>query len=244
MSDPGVLVTPDDVKERMPVIIDYTSRDFAAIRAQLIGLAKGFMPEWETAGEATDFGTLLLELFSYMGDVMHFYIDRTASEAFLGTAIRRQSILYIADQMGYVPIGQQAATVKLLFSLSDQVVANVTLPQGTRVHTNPEGGEDLIVFELDNTLILQPGNTSTGRLPDTNVEAYASEGVTVNDSLLGTSMGQPNTDFILPNQGVIYGSITLRSQEAGKHVVWTYTSDLSLARPTQSMFTTFVDDQD
>ena len=42
------------------------------------------MPEWETAGEASDFGTLLMELFAYMGDVMHFYIDRTASEAFLG----------------------------------------------------------------------------------------------------------------------------------------------------------------
>ena len=54
---------------RSKVVLDYTSRDFTAIRAQLIGLAKGLMPEWETAGEASDFGTLLLELFSYMGDV-------------------------------------------------------------------------------------------------------------------------------------------------------------------------------
>ena len=28
---------------------------------------------------------------------MHFYIDRTASEAFLGSAIRQQSVLYIAN---------------------------------------------------------------------------------------------------------------------------------------------------
>ena len=48
------------------------------------------MPEWKTAGEAADFGTLLIELFAYMGDMLHFYIDRTASEAFLGTAMRRQ----------------------------------------------------------------------------------------------------------------------------------------------------------
>ena len=37
------------------------------------------MPEWTTAGEAPDFGTLLLELFAYMGDTLNFYIDRTAS---------------------------------------------------------------------------------------------------------------------------------------------------------------------
>ena len=41
------------------------------------------MPEWKTAGEAADFGTLMMELFAYMGDTLNFYIDRTASEAFL-----------------------------------------------------------------------------------------------------------------------------------------------------------------
>ena len=245
MSDPGVLVTPENIKDRMPVILDYTSRDFSAIRAQLVGLAKGFMPEWETAGEANDFGTLLLELFSYMGDVMHFYIDRTASEAFLGTAIRRQSVLYIADQMGYIPIGQQAATVRLLFSLAAEMETAVTLPEGTRVHNNPEDGQELIVFELDSAVTLIPVDPDVpDSLPSTDVEVYASEGITVNDTLLGVSQGQPNTDFILANKGVIYGSITVRSMEAGKHIVWSYTSDLSLARPTQSMFTTYVDDQE
>ena len=29
-----------------------------------------------------------------------FYIDRTASEAFLATAIRPQSVYYIADMLG------------------------------------------------------------------------------------------------------------------------------------------------
>jgi hypothetical protein len=244
MSDPGVLVTPDDIKERMPVVLDYTSRDFSAIRAQLIGLARGFMPEWETAGEASDFGTLLLELFAYMGDVMHFYIDRTASEAFLGTAQRRQSVLYIADQMGYVPIGQQAATVKLLVSISEQVEAPVTLPSHTRVFTeSKDSSEDSIIFELDSPVFLDPGDPeSETPNPSTDVEVYATEGITVIDTVLGVSQGQPSTDFVLENKGVVYGSVVLRTDEAGKHVVWTYTSDLSLARPTQSQFTTFVDE--
>ena len=73
MSDTGILVSlEDEVVYRSNVVLDYTCRDFTAIRAQLVGLAKGLMPEWQTAGEASDFGTLLLELFSYMGDVMHY----------------------------------------------------------------------------------------------------------------------------------------------------------------------------
>ena len=80
MSDVGVIIDLDDQSiERSKVVLDYTSRDFTAIRAQLIGLAKGMMPDWQTAGEAPDFGTLLLELFAYMGDVLHYYIDRTAA---------------------------------------------------------------------------------------------------------------------------------------------------------------------
>ena len=62
----------------------------------------------------------MLELFAYMGDVLNFYIDRAASEAFLGTALRRQSVLYIADMFGYKPIGQHSASVVLLFTLDDE----------------------------------------------------------------------------------------------------------------------------
>ena len=61
------------------------------------------MPDWQTAGESVDFGTLLIELFAYMGDTLNFYIDRTASEAFLATAVRPQSVMYIADMLGTRP---------------------------------------------------------------------------------------------------------------------------------------------
>lgn len=98
------------------VVLDYTSRDYKSIRSMLVGLAKGYMPDWTTVGETGDFGTLLLELYAYAGDVMNYYIDRVASEAFLGTAVRRQSVLYIADMLGYQPMGRRAATVPVTFT--------------------------------------------------------------------------------------------------------------------------------
>lgn len=248
MSDIGVIISSEDFrKTRSRVVLDYTSRDYAAIRAQLIGLAKGFMPEWETAGESGDFGTLILELFAYMGDVMHFYIDRTASEAFLGTAVRRQSVLYIADMLGYKPIGQQAASVSLAFSLDSRAaeVANpnapdplfsVTLPAGTRLTDDTNSTAQQIVFELDSPVTLRPGNTA--------IPAYATEGITVLDQSLGMSKGAPNTIFLIPDKGVIYGSLRLSSREGGNVISWTFVSDLSLARPTQSAYTSYIDDED
>lgn len=106
----------ETVDTNQRVVLDYTSRDYKAIRAQLVGLAKGLLPEWETAGEPGDFGTLLLELFAYSSDVMNYYADRVAAEAFLGTAARRQSAMFIADMLGYTPAGQRAATVPVTFT--------------------------------------------------------------------------------------------------------------------------------
>lgn len=248
MTDTGVIITSEDYrKTRNRVVLDYTSRDFAAIRSQLIGLAKGYMPEWETAGEAGDFGTLLLELFAHMGDVMHYYIDRTASEAFLGTAVRRQSVMYIADMLGYKPIGQQAASVILQFSmdaatpsalgLTGEAADNyqVTLPAGTRVTNTSNSTGTQIVFETDVAVVLQPG--------DSAVEVFATEGVTVQGESLGNSKGQPNATYMVPNTGIITGSVDVVSREGGNVIRWSNVSDISLARPTQSAFTTYLDDE-
>ena len=239
MSDTGILVSLEDDEFASRVVLDYTNRDFAAIRAQLVGLAKGIMPDWQTAGEAGDFGTLLLELFAYMGDVMHFYIDRTASEAFLGTAVRRQSVLYIADMLGYRPIGQQAASVLLTFTLDPNAEEAVTIPKGARVYSESDTAEDTIVFETNQDAVLDP--TSDPQV--LTVDVFATEGITVYSYLLGISLGTPNGEYIIPNKGVIFNSVSVTTEEAGQTLPWQFVSDISLARPTQAAFTTFLDDE-
>jgi hypothetical protein len=242
MSDVGVVVSLDDQQvEQSKVVLDYTSRDFAAIRTQLIGLAKGFLPEWDTAGEASDIGTLILELFAYAADVIHFYIDRNASEAFLGTAVRRQSVLYIADMMGYTPVGQQCASVALNFSLAADdpnapgTIVPIDLPAGTRVYNSSANADTVVVFELDLDLHLEPG--------DTDIPTYATEGITVSGVDMGASNGVPNTEFTIKDTGVIYGTVNVYTAEGSNTVQWTYVTHLADARPTQAVFTTFMDDQ-
>ena len=237
MTDIGVLVTLDEEALRSRAILDYTSRDFTSIRAQLVGLAQGIMPEWNTAGESSDFGTLLLELYAYMGDTLNFYIDRTASEAFLSTAIRQQSVWYIADMLGYTPTGQSAATVTLTLTAyvpdPTDPLTDIVVPAGTKVYNTTNNADQTVVFETLNTITFKPGETAT---------VLAEEGITVKDYFLGAAFGVPNTEFLLPEKGVIAGSLRVVSAEGYESIVWSYTSDLATARPTQSTFTTYVDD--
>ena len=59
-------------------------------------------------------------------------------------------MLYIADMMGYSPIGQQAASVALTFTMRDPDPSSRALrhhPMGTRVYNRPDNADALIVFE-------------------------------------------------------------------------------------------------
>ena len=82
--------------------IDYTSRDYASILSDMTTLIPNFSPNW-TNRDPADFGMTLLELFSYMGDILNYYIDRAANEAFIATATQRSSVLQIANLLGYTP---------------------------------------------------------------------------------------------------------------------------------------------
>ena len=49
--------------------IDYTDKDYDALRQALLGLATYRLPEW-TDRSAADLGMLLVDLFAYMGDIV------------------------------------------------------------------------------------------------------------------------------------------------------------------------------
>ena len=239
MSDIGVLVTLDEIAQQNRAIIDYTSRDFTSIRAELVGLAKGYIPEWKTVGESADFGTILLELFAYVGDALNFYIDRTASEAFLSTAVRPQSVLYIADMLGYRPVGQSAAAVQLTVTAytpgPEDPLNDIVVPAGLLVYSGGSANAtDVVVFETMSSVTLKPGTSAT---------VAALEGTTVRDRQVGEAFGVPNSEFLLPDRGVIGGSVQVTTAEGSQAITWTYTSDLATTRPTQSAFTTYMDDQ-
>jgi hypothetical protein len=111
--------------------VDYTSRDYGSLVNDLINLIPTYLPEW-TDRSPGDFGIVLIELFSYMGDIINFYSDRIANEAFLATAQQRQSVLNLASLLDYTPYGNVSALVMLQFSVTAPC-PTVLIPAGTQV---------------------------------------------------------------------------------------------------------------
>ena len=81
--------------------IDYTSRDFNSIKNSLISYAKKYYPNTANDFSQASFGALMIDMVSYVGDILSFYLDYQASESFLDSAMEFKNVLRIAQQMGY-----------------------------------------------------------------------------------------------------------------------------------------------
>jgi hypothetical protein len=86
-----------------------------------------------------------MDMYAYVGDILNFYVDRLGSEAYLQSAVRRESLLNIAYMFGYVPAPQTAASGNVTFTKVTGL-GNVTVPAGTQVYAQLEGF-DAIVYE-------------------------------------------------------------------------------------------------
>ena len=184
--------------------VDYTSRDYASIREDLINLIPLYAPQW-TSRDSADFGIILLEMFSYMGDLLNYYIDRAANESFLTTASQRESVLRIANVLGYTPTDSVPATANLTFSNS--TAAPIVVPAKTQVASTTvvNGVNTQIIFETDATITV-PATVGavTGQ-----AGVLATEGVTVTDEVAGNSDGTSDQKFVLLNSPVISNSISV-----------------------------------
>jgi hypothetical protein len=126
------------------IAINYTSRDFESIKADLITVIKNKLASssegkvWDDSDPA-DFAVALIEAFAYVGDITNYYIDRAANEAYLPTAVQRASILKLARALNYVPSGFTQSTVVLTASNSTDEA--ILIPQGTQLSVTVPNGD-------------------------------------------------------------------------------------------------------
>lgn len=126
--------------------VAYRIGTFAAFRESILD-ALSHTPE--LAGLATrvsdDYTITAIELWSAVADVLTFYQERIANEAFLRTATLRDSVLRLVRLIGYELRPGAAATTDLAFTL--EAGATALIPAGTRVQSVPGEGEKPQKFE-------------------------------------------------------------------------------------------------
>ena len=100
-------------KSTIPSNINYTSKDFSTIKADLIEYTKTYFPDTYKDFNETSPGMMLIELASYVGDVLSYYIDYNYKESLLTTATERKNVLRLAEFLGYKTTPTTPSIVKL-----------------------------------------------------------------------------------------------------------------------------------
>lgn len=81
--------------------IDYLTKDFTSFRQMMLDRLSIIMPQWSERNVA-DLGITLVELLAYVGDYLSYQQDAIATEAYLGTARRRESVRRHARLVDYM----------------------------------------------------------------------------------------------------------------------------------------------
>ena len=216
--------------------IAYTARDYASLRQSMLDDALTKLPEW-TSRSPNDFGVVLIEEFAYMGDILSYYIDRVAAEAFLATATQRASILHLAEMLDYRPDTGQASTVTLSIGVVPGT-GTVAIPKGTQFSSASLQPDvvPVVVFETDEDLFITQ---------DTSVVAFgtvtATQGETVSNEEIGTSTGGADQTFPLVQNPVIEASVVVSVDEGSGPIAWVFVEHLIDYGPDDQVFTTTTD---
>ncbi len=174
--------------------VAYTNKDYESLRRELLARVPQLTDRW-TDFNASDLGVVLLELFCGVGDMLAYYLDAQAAEAFLPTARQRQNVINLCKLIGYRLDGPVAATTTLRFSLAAPLDADLLIPTGTVCRALLEDGQ--VDFETAADAVLSHGALY--------MDAPARQGVRKSQTFTGT--GMPWQQLELSGTGIAQGSL-------------------------------------
>lgn len=226
----------------LPVSVDYTSRDYYALRADLIARVRANLPTWQGT-DASDFGLVLVEAFSYMGDIANYYIDRMANEVYLPTATQRQSLLNIASLYGYTVTQLAPASVVLTFGNTSG--STLTLPAGTQVYADvvKDDVTTRVVFTTASSVSIPANTTLAGSTTTATAYNYALISTSSSYGIkLATSTNLPGQSYSIGSASVVDNTISVYTTADGiTFSPWTKVARLSEANSTDTVFTVSYD---
>jgi len=93
--------------------INYLNKDFTQFRDNLIDYTKTYFPQTYSDFNESSPGMLFVEMASYIGDVLSYYVDDTMKESLMLSAEDPANVLSLASYLGYRPKVTSPALTKL-----------------------------------------------------------------------------------------------------------------------------------
>ena len=83
--------------------VRYLNKDFSAFKSNLIEFAKIYFPNTYNDFNESSPGMMFIEMASYVGDVLSYYIDNQFKESLLALAQEKRTVYNMAQTFGYKP---------------------------------------------------------------------------------------------------------------------------------------------
>ena len=93
--------------------IKYLNKDFTSFKNSLIEYAKAYFPNSYNDFSTSSPGTMFIDMASYVGDVLSFYLDNQIQENFIEYAKQINNLYTLSYMFGYRPKVTSAATTTL-----------------------------------------------------------------------------------------------------------------------------------
>ena len=211
-----------------------TELDFDTIKQNL----KTFLNQ---QSEFTDYDfegsglSVLLDILAYNTHYQAYYLNMVANEAFLDTALLRDSVISHAKVLGYVPYSKKApnAVINFVVNTNSTIESTLTIPKGFRFLSNDIDGVSYSFVTLDETTVTK-SNTSF-----TFINLPIHEGQIASYSFNHNSATNPKQIFTLPDTEIDTTTITVSVQPSSTNTqtfVYTYVSDSSNTTTQSEVF--------
>lgn len=179
--------------------------------------------------------SVLLDILAYNTHYNAYYVNMVANEAFLDTALLRDSVVSHAKVLGYVPYSRKAPRANINFTVAStsNTSATVTIPKGFRFLSNEIDGISYGFVTLAETTVTK-SNTSFNFL---NLPLH--EGQLVTYSYSYDQATNPKQVFSVPDEGVDTSTITVTVQPSATNTaseVFTLATDATGATTTSPVF--------
>ena len=93
--------------------IHYLNKDFSSLKNDLIEYARAYFPQVYNDFSTASPGSMFIDLASYVGDVLSFYLDNQIQETFLQYSKQKGNLFAMSYMMGYRPKMTSVAIAEL-----------------------------------------------------------------------------------------------------------------------------------
>jgi hypothetical protein len=196
-----------------------TELDFDAIKNNL----KNFLKQ-QTEFQDYDFEgaglNVLLDVLAYNTHYNAYYINMTANESFLDTALLRNSVVSHAKKLGYTPRSTKAsrAVVDLTVDSQSSAPGTLTLPKGYVLLSNEIDNVTYNFVTLENYTVAKTANNFVF----SSIPVY--EGQLNNYVYIHSQLNNPRQLFTLPDSNIDTSTIKITVQPSQSNTdVYVYT---------------------